>query len=318
MRRPMRRRELFVRHDRNPILTAADWPYPVNAVFNPAAAVVDGETLLLARVEDLRGISHLSVARSANGVDGWTVDAEPLLAPTDGIESEQWGLEDPRVVWLPELERWAITCTAYGPPGPAVYLALTEDFRTVERHGVIKGAEDKNAALLPERIDGKWILFHRPSHQAAAGSSGDIALSRSDDLTSWSAPEHVLGPRDGAWWDSRRVGIGPPPMRTDHGWLIVYHGVKDTVSGGLYRIGLALADLDEPTRISHRLPEWIFGPFAPYERVGDVANAVFPCGLLHDEASGHLRLYYGAADTTIALATAQLDELLGAVLAAPA
>ena len=184
----MNKGELFERHPSNPILTAAEWPYPVNAVFNPAAALVGGETLLLARVEDMRGISHLSVARSANGVDGWSIDPEPLLAPTGGIESEEWGFEDPRVVWLPELERWAITCTTYGPPGPAVYLALTHDFRTVERQGVIKRADDKNAALLPDRINGKWILFHRPSHQAAAGSSGEIALSRSDDLASWSTP----------------------------------------------------------------------------------------------------------------------------------
>jgi predicted GH43/DUF377 family glycosyl hydrolase len=124
----VRNGELFERHPSNPILTAADWPYPANAVFNPAAASVGGETIVIARVEDLRGISHLAVARSANGVDGWTIAPEPLLAPLPGIESEQWGFEDPRVVWLPELERWSITCTAYGPPGPAVYLALTTDF----------------------------------------------------------------------------------------------------------------------------------------------------------------------------------------------
>jgi predicted GH43/DUF377 family glycosyl hydrolase len=309
--------ELFERHPTNPILSAADWPYPANAVFNPAAAAVGGETIVLARVEDLRGISHLAVARSANGVDRWTIASEPLLAPVPGIESEQWGFEDPRVVWLPELERWSITCTAYGPPGPAVYLALTTDFTTVERHGVIKRAEDKNAALLPERIDGKWILLHRPSEGAVTGSGGEIVLSRSADLISWSTPEQVLAPRAGAWWDSRRIGIGPPPLRTEHGWLILYHGVKDTVSGALYRVGIALADLAEPTRITHRMPGWVFGPHAEYERTGDVPNAVFPCGLVHDEDTGQLRLYYGAADTTIALATAQLDDVLDAVLAAP-
>jgi predicted GH43/DUF377 family glycosyl hydrolase len=310
--------ELFQRHPGNPILTASDWPYPVNSVFNPAAAVVDGETLVLARVEDLRGISHLTVARSANGVDGWTVDPEPLLAPSEGIESEEWGFEDPRAVWLPELECWAITCTAYGPHGPAVYLATTTDFKTVERCGVIKRAEDKNAALLPERVDGKWILFHRPSEGAVLGSGGEIVLSRSDDLLSWSAPEPVMAPRAGAWWDSRRIGIGPPPLRTEHGWLIIYHGVKDTVAGGLYRVGLALTALDEPTRVTHRVPNWILGARTKSERTGDVPNAVFPCGLVHDEETGLLRLYYGAADTSIGLATARLDDLLVAVLASPA
>ena len=141
--------DLFGRHAANPILTAADWPGPVNAVFNPAAALVDGITVLIVRVEDRRGISHLGVARSANGVDGWTVAPEPLLAPDPEIESECWGFEDPRVVWVQELERWMITCTAYGPSGPAVYLATTTDFASVERVGLIRQPEDKNAAILP-------------------------------------------------------------------------------------------------------------------------------------------------------------------------
>lgn len=312
----MSKRELFHRHPGNPILTSESWPYPVNAVFNPAAATINGETVLLARVEDLRGISHLTVARSSNGVDGWEIETEPLLAPASGVDSEQWGFEDPRVVWVDELARWVITCTAYGPAGPAVYLAATEDFTTIERYGIVRHPEDKNAALLPHRIDGRWVLLHRPKTEYG-GAHGEILLSRSADLVSWSAPEQVLRPRDGAWWDSLRIGIGPPPLLTEHGWLLVYHGVKETVSGSLYRVGLALLDRDEPTRVLRRLPNWVFAPFAPYERSGDIPNVVFPCGLLHDAATGEVRLYYGAADDSICLATAQLDDLLQAVLAAP-
>ncbi len=305
--------ELFERHAANPILTAADWPYPVNAVFNPAAAIVGAETVLLARVEDRRGISHLAVARSPDGVDGWSIDPEPLLAP-NGVVSEQWGFEDPRVVWIDEFARWVVTCTAYGPAGPAVFLATTEDFTSVERYGIVRHPEDKNAALLPHRIDGRWVLLHRPKTQFG-GAHGEILLSRSDDLISWSTPEQVLQPRDGAWWDSLRIGIGPPPLRTEHGWLLVYHGVKQTVAGDVYRVGLALLDLDEPTRVLRRLPGWVLAPLAPYERAGDVPNVVFPCGLLHDEASDELRLYYGAADTSICLATARLGDVLDALLA---
>ena len=308
-------RELFTRHPSNPLLTADDWPTPVNVVFNPAAAEVDGETVLLARVEALTGISELTVARSSNGVDGWRIASEPLLAPANGIESERWGFEDARAVWIDELDCYAITCTAYGPAGPAVYLATTKDFLTVERRGIVINPEDKNAALLPERVDGKWILFHRPTTGFGIAHPG-IALSRSPDLVSWSPPEMVLEPRDGAWWDSLRIGIGPPLLKTEHGWLLIYHGVKETVGGAIYRLGLALLDLEEPTRVLRRAPEWIFAPQAPYERQGDVGNAVFPCGVLHDTASGELRLYYGAADTSICLATARLDELLDAVLRA--
>jgi predicted GH43/DUF377 family glycosyl hydrolase len=308
-------RELFTRHPSNPLLTADDWPTPVNVVFNPAAAEVDGETVLLARVEALTGISELTVARSSNGVDGWRIASEPLLAPANGIESERWGFEDARAVWIDELDRYAITCMAGGPAGPAVYLATTKDFLTVERRGIVINPEDKNAALLPERVDGKWILFHRPTTGFGIAHPG-IALSRSPDLVSWSPPEMVLEPRDGAWWDSLRIGIGPPLLKTEHGWLLIYHGVKETVGGAIYRLGLALLDLEEPTRVLRRAPEWIFAPQAPYERQGDVGNAVFPCGVLHDTASGELRLYYGAADTSICLATARLDELLDAVLRA--
>ncbi len=312
----MNGRELFERHPSNPILTAADWPYPVNAVFNPAAATVDGMTVLLARVEDRRGISHLAVARSPNGFDNWSIAREPLLAPDDETASEQWGFEDPRVVWVAELDRWVITCTAYGPAGPAVFLAATEDFGTVERYGIVRQPEDKNAALLPHRIDGRWVLLHRPKTQFG-GAHGEILLSRSDDLVNWSAPEQVLQPRAGAWWDSLRIGIGPPPVRTEEGWLLLYHGVKETVAGAVYRIGLALLDLDEPTRVLRRLPNWVFAPLEPYERTGDVANIVFPCGLLHDAGSDEIRLYYGAADSSVCLATGRLQDLLDAVLAAP-
>jgi predicted GH43/DUF377 family glycosyl hydrolase len=308
--------QLFHRHPANPILTAEQWPYSVNAVLNPAATTIDGDTLLLARVEDRRGISHLTVARSRNGVDGWTIDAEPLLAPAEGVASEQWGFEDPRVVWVDELARFVITCTAYGPAGPAVYLATTRDFTTVERHGVIRQPEDKNAALLPYRIDGKWILLHRPKTEFG-GARGEILLSRSDDLESWSAPEQVMQPREGAWWDSVRIGIGPPPVRTEHGWLLVYHGVKNTVAGDIYRAGVALLDLHEPSRVLRRLPEWVLSPTALYERMGDVPNIVFPCGLTHDPASDELRLYYGAGDSSICLATARLDYVVAAILDGP-
>jgi predicted GH43/DUF377 family glycosyl hydrolase len=307
-------KELFQRHPANPILTADDWPTSVNAVFNPAAAVVGGETVVVARVEDRRGISHLAVARSPDGLVDWSVDPAPLLAPSPGVEHEQWGFEDPRVVWVPELEQWVITCTAYGPNGPAVYLATTTDFKTVDRIGIVCQPEDKNAAILPERVDGKWVLFHRPM-TSYGGSRGEIVLSLSDDLENWSTPVSVMQPRHGAWWDSLRIGIGPPPLRTDVGWLLIYHGVKETVAGTIYRVGLALTALDDPARVLHRASEWVFGPAAPYEREGDIPNTVFPCGLVHDERSGDVRLYYGAADTTICVASAKLDDLLAAVRA---
>jgi predicted GH43/DUF377 family glycosyl hydrolase len=305
--------ELFTRHPANPILTAGEWPAHINAVFNPAACEVDGHTVLLCRTEDARGISHLWAARSADGVGGWEVDPAPLLSPDPSIPEEQWGFEDARVVFLPELDRWVITCTAYGPPGPAVFLATT-DFRTVTRHGLVMPPEDKNAAVLPRRIGGDWFLLHRPV-SLVSGPKAEIWASRSRDLEAWRAPERVLATREGAWWDSVRVGIGPPPLETEDGWLLIYHGVRMAAGGPIYRVGLALLDLENPTRVIHRSPSWVLSPATPYERIGDVPNVVFPCGAtLRDQ---RLFLYYGAADTTVALATADLDELMAYLRGCP-
>ena len=155
---------LFRRSAHNPILTAADVPYPANSVFNPAAARLEGEAVLLVRVEDLRGISQLHVARSADGLTAWRFDPEVLLrSDVDRYPEEIWGCEDPRLTWLPEREEWAIAYTAYSRRGPLVALAMTRDFHTVERLGPVMPPEDKDAALFPRRFDGRWAMIHRPS-----------------------------------------------------------------------------------------------------------------------------------------------------------
>ena len=303
---------MFTRHPANPLLTPARWPYPINAVLNAGAAEVEDGTVLLCRVEDRRGISHLAVARSRDGISNWVVDDDPLLAPTPGVTHEEWGLEDPRLTWVPELERWVIAYTSFGPGGPSISLATTTDFRSVERLGMVRAPEDKNGALLPRRVGGRHILLHRPVTTLTARS--DIWLSRSDDLHNWSAPEPVLAARPGGWWDSARVGVGAPPLETEAGWLLVYHGVRQTVAGALYRVGLALLDLEDPTRVTHRCGEWVLGPTESYELIGDVPGVVFPCGLIHDPQTDELRLYYGAADTCVAVATATLSDVVDFVL----
>jgi predicted GH43/DUF377 family glycosyl hydrolase len=173
--------------------------------------------------------------------------------------------------------------------------------------------EDKNAALLPRRVGGKWILFHRPV-VPHSGISGNIWLSRSEDLRTWSAPELVMSSREGAWWDATRMGLGPTPVETSEGWLAVYHGVKQMAGRPVYRVGVALLDLDDPARVLRRLPNWVLGPSAPYEIVGDVPNVVFPTGLVHDAENDELRLYYGAGDSVIGVATASMSEVMAVLM----
>jgi predicted GH43/DUF377 family glycosyl hydrolase len=307
--------QLFARCRANPLLTAADWPYPVNAVFNPGAALLDGQTVLLCRVEDRRGLSHLTVARSDDGLTGWRVDPSPLIAPDGTDSTTRWGVEDPRVTRVDELGGWLVTYTAYGPDGPCVALAVTEDFRSVEHIGVVMPPEDKDAALLPHHIDGQFVLFHRPV--SATSGRSDLWLSRSYDLRSWTTPELVLAARPGAWWDSVRIGMGPPPLETPHGWLGFYHGVKRVAGGDVYRAGIVLLDRDNPARVLRRGDDWVLSPEASYEMVGDAPNVVFPTGALHDPATDQVRLYYGAADRSVAMATATLSELIDYALSCP-
>ena len=265
-----------------------------------------------------RGISHLTVARSANGVDGWSIDPDRCSLPPTGVASEQWGFEDPRVVWVDELERWVITCTAYGPAGPG---GLSRHDRGL-RHRSSATASSGTRRTRTRRFSrtgstaaGSSSTGRRPSSAAA---HGEIVLSRSADLVSWSAPEQVLQPRDGAWWDSLRIGIGPPPLRTEHGWLLVYHGVKDTVSGH------AVSRRPRPPRPRRAdarpaTPSQL-DPRPPRDRTSEPATFPTSSSLAASStttASGEVRLYYGAADDSICLATARLDDLLEAVLAAP-
>ena len=237
--------ELFRRHPGNPLLTADDWPTAVNVVFNPAAVDVAGETVLLARVEARTGISHLTVARSANGVDGWRIEPEPLLAPIKGRDDEQWGFEDARAVWVDELGRFVDhlhrvrTCRTGRLPRDHRRLPLGR-----ADSGSSSRPRTRTPRCSPSASTGNGFSFtgRRPASQRLEPG---IALSRSSDLRSWSAPEVVMQPRRGAWWDSLRIGIGPPLLKTEHGWLLVYHGVKETVAGAIYRVGLALLDLDD-------------------------------------------------------------------------
>ena len=249
---------LFTRYAANPILSRKDWSYPINSVFNPAAVQLsDGDTLLLCRVEDRRGLSHLCAARSANGIDGWRVDKEPtLLANPHEYPEEIWGIEDPRITYVPELEQYAVAYTSFAKGGPGVSLALTKDFKAFERYGVVMSPEDKDAALLPRRIGGFWALIHRPMTTLGA----HMWMSYSPDLRHWGSHKIILQARRGGWWDANKIGLCSPPIETPAGWLAIYHGVRQTASGS---------------------------------NDGDT-----------------IHLYYGAADSCVAMATGSIRNLL--------
>lgn len=301
---------LFERFRGNPILRATEWPYPANAVFNAGATRFNGETLLLVRVEDMRGMSHLTAIRSLDGVTNWQIDTKPSFAPDPKNHPEEvWGIEDPRIVYLEEMEQYAVTYTAYSHGGPLVSLAMTKDFKKFERCGAIMSPEDKDASLLPLKFKDRWVLIHRPV-PGGPTQPAHMWISYSPDLIHWGEHQILIEARRGGWWDANKIGLGPQPIETPEGWLIIYHGVRNTASGSIYRVGLALLDLEKPGKVIRRGNHWVFGPSEPYERIGDVEDVIFPCGAVLDPETGKLHLYYGAADTCIALATAKLNDLL--------
>lgn len=301
---------MFSRMEQNPILTPRDLPFPAAAVLNPGAAEHDGDVVLLLRVERRAGHSSIHVARSRNGVSGWRVEPEPILRyGQPRWRYELWGCEDARVTYLAEERRYYITYTAYSPTGAAVAIAHSQDLTQAERIGLIFSPNNKDAVLFPSRFDGRWAVLHRPD----AGGIEHIWSAYSPDLVHWGEPHCVLPEGGGPAWDAVKVGAGPPPLLTKHGWLLIYHGVKGYGGRLIYRVGAAILDKDRPNKVIVRSPDWIFQAEAPYEQSGLVPNVVFPTGLL--QRGDELWMYYGSADTCVCLAIVKLEDLLGLLMA---
>jgi predicted GH43/DUF377 family glycosyl hydrolase len=302
---------LFLRCRQNPLLTVNDIPYQANAVFNAGVADLGNEVVLLLRVETCSGRSHLIVARSKDGIGDWRIADRALFHSTDGFPYEICGVEDCRVTWVKELDIWVIAYVAFTEHGPGVALARTRDFRTVERIGLVFPPDNKNAALFPRTFDGLYAMLHRPSV-----GGGTIWLSYSPDLIYWGQPRMVVPARGGPWWDAMRVGAGPSPIETEAGWLLIYHGVKEVAGGPIYRMGAALLDRDEPHRLIARSGRWLLGPTEEYERNGDAPNVVFSSGaIVRDD---EIWMYYGAADFSLCVAKAKINDVLELVRSDPA
>lgn len=300
--------KIFHRSPSNPIITTGTITCPTTGIFNPGVAVCGDDVILLARVEDRQGLSSLLVARSSNGVDNWQWGAQPLLTP--GLSQwpyEQWGCEDARITQLSD-DRWIIVYTAVSRYGPAVALAETRDFESVERSGIIMSPNNKDGAVFAALGEKKWMLLHRP--MVGTGEE-HIWYAFSEDLLHWTNPGILMPERGGPWWDGLRIGAGAPPIETEEGYLMIYHGVKEVAARPVYRLGLALLDRMNPRHVTARTSSWVFGPEAPYEQTGIAPNIVYTCGavLRGDE----VWMYYGAADTCICLATAKVRDLLHVV-----
>jgi predicted GH43/DUF377 family glycosyl hydrolase len=217
---------------------------------------------------------------------------------------EEWGCEDARVTQMGPRE-WIIAYTAYSRYGPAVALATTQDFESVQRLGIVLAPTNKDATVFPEKSYGHWIMLHRP---VTGGQEHIWYACANHDLTHWSLPGVLLPERGGPWWDGLRIGVGAPPIPTDQGWLLVYHGVKEVGHRLIYRLGVALLARDNPRMVLARASDWVFAPEADYEQRGLLPGVVYTCGTI--TRGDDLWMYYGAADTVIGLAIGKTSDLL--------
>ena len=288
--------DVVQRYEGNPILTAADVPYPVETVHNAGVVKYDGRYIMVFRSHRANGRSILGIADSDDG-DHFTVRPEPFMVPaTDGpfAEYEQFGVEDARINPLDRV--YYLTYSAYSPHGVRIGLARTADFRKVERIAFITQADYRNTVLFPEKIGGRYVKLDRPHSDISPWS---IWISYSPDLRHWGDSRVIMKPVR-YHWDEMKIGPGAPPIRTDRGWLNIYHGVFPTMDGSVYRLGVCLHKLDDPAVILGVSDRWILSPRDPWERVGYVHNVVFTCGAVPED-DGTIKIYYGAADTVMCL-----------------
>jgi len=269
--------------------------------FDKADSTIDFSDPRVIRTLDenyLTTISHLRIARSKNGID-FIIDKKPAMFPENIYE--RFGIEDPRITFIDG--KYYIGYNAISDvTGITICLASTVDFISFRRHGVIFMPDNKDFALFPEKIGGKYFALSRPT--SAEFGKKDIWISQSSDLGSWGDHRIMMTTRDG-YWDDGWIGCGGVPFKIDEGWLEIYHGAsKDDI----YRMGAVLLDPSEPSKIIARSEKPIIEPSEPYEKRGFLENVIFTCGVLHED--GKVKIYYGAADTCIAYAEMNLGDIL--------
>ncbi len=299
------RKNIVTRYKGNPILTKDDIPYKVETVHNAGVTKFNDRYIMLFRSHLDTGRSIIGIAESEDGFN-FKSAAEPFMVPSKEsgfCEYEEFGVEDPRITFLEN--SYYITYSAYSKHGVRIGLAKTSDFKSIERLAFITQADYRNTVIFPEKINGRYVKLDRPHSDISPWS---IWISFSSDLRHWGDSKVVMKPVT-YHWDEMKIGPGAPPIRTDKGWLNIYHGVFPTMDGSVYRLGVALHKLDDPAEILGVSDRWILQPEDEWEITGYVHNVVFCCGAVAED-DGSLKLYWGGADKVMCAGTASIDELV--------
>lgn len=297
-------KDVVWRYSGNPILTRDDIE-DANSVFNSSVVPFKGEFRGIFRCDKTDMLPLLHKGKSKDGIH-WEIEDEPFKFANE-IEGVPYPYGyDPRICEI-EGRYYIIWCTGMKNWDPTIGLAYTDDFETIYRIENPFLPYNRNGALFPRKINGNYVLLSRPMAPAHS-DIGNIYLSQSPDLKYWGQHRLVMETKGG--WQSVKIGSGPTPIETDEGWLLIYHGVKETCNGLTYYAGSAILDRDDPSKVLYRSKKYILSPREIYEQVGDVQNVVFPCTAMCDKDTGRIALYYGAADTVVGLAFTTVDDLV--------
>lgn len=274
-------------------------------VFNSAVVPYGDGFIGVFRSDHTDGVPGLHVGRSSDGVN-WEIDSEPISwVDENGTPFNSFYSYDPRLLWL-EDAYYIVWCT--DAHGPVLGLGRTKDFKHFERLPNATLPFNRNGVLFPRKINGKYYMLNRPSDNGHT-PFGDVFISESPDLVYWGRHKMVMS-RGKEWWQSTKIGAGNTPIETDEGWLMFYHGVVNTCNGFVYSFGAVLLDLDDPSKVLYRTNEYLLHPEYDYETTGFVPNVCFPCAALCDKDTGRIAVYYGAADTYVAMAFTTVDEII--------
>lgn len=304
------KKPLIQRYHGNPILTKDDIPYRVETVHNAAVCKHDGRYVMIFRAHRDNGRSILGMARSDDGFS-FKADPQPFMMPaTEGEFAvfEEYGVEDPRICKIED--DYLITYSAYSRHGVRIGLAKTRDFLSIERISLITQTDYRNTVIFPEKFNGLYARLDRPHSEISPWS---IWITYSPDLIYWGESKIVMKPL-GYHWDEMKIGPGATPVKTEKGWLSIYHGVFPTMDGSVYRLGVALHDLKDPAKVLAVGDSWILQPEDPWELVGYVHNVVFSCGAVPED-DGTIKIYWGGADKVMCVGTAKVEDLVEACLA---
>lgn len=305
-------RKILQRHPANPILDPDDFQ-GIRQLFNPSPVKYGDEIIMLVSVQPYNTTSgETRVARSKDGIN-FVLDDKPFI----NLDENQYPYNivnshiiDNRVTLIEDTYYILTPVSAGRFSGPATILGKTKDFKKYEVVNIMALPQNRGVSLFPEKINGKYYRLDRPG----AGDKcicGPVWLGSSPDLIHWGDFLPVIAPF--SLWNWTKLGP-TPPIKTDKGWLVIIHGVGTSCAGPRYCIGAVLLDLNEPWKIIGQTQSPLLSPEMDYELSGIVNNVVFPCGAIAYPETDEFKLYYGAADTRICLASGLLSEIVDACI----